>query len=231
MIQAIIFDLDNTLYAYDPAHAAGFAAVTEYAAAQLGLAPERFRSLHREADRVLRRHAGEDAAAIHSRLIRYQLLLEGLGLTIAHAPRMEEVYWTAFFFFFCPEPGVRETLSALRERGCRLGVGTNMTALQQFEKLRRLGLTELADFLVSSEEVSAEKPDGRLFACCVEKAGCPAGDCLFVGDDAQKDILGALSAGLRPVYFERKPGAALPAGVPVIRSISELPELLEREEA
>ena len=68
MIQAIIFDLDNTLYAYDPAHAAGFAAVTEYAAAQLGLAPERFRSLHREADRVLRRHAGADAAAIHSRL-------------------------------------------------------------------------------------------------------------------------------------------------------------------
>ena len=167
-------------------------------------------------------------SAIHSRLIRYQLLLEGLGLPISHAQRMAALYWEHFFAEVVPEPGTREALAALRERGLRIGVGTNMTAEQQYEKLSRLGLIELVDYLVTSEEVSAEKPDARLFRRCVEKAGCPAGNCLFVGDDPERDVCGALAAGLQAVYLQREDSAA-PLGpeVPRIRRIAELPELLQ----
>ncbi len=229
MIKAVIFDLDNTLYAYDPAHAAGFHAVTEYAEKEFVIVPERFRELHRQADRVLRSHAGESAAAIHSRLIRYQLLLEGEGLPIFHAPRMAQCYWDAFMAQVKPEAGTREALEALRGMELRIGVGTNMTAGQQYVKLERLGLLERVDFLVSSEEVSAEKPDRRLFDCCVEKAGCRAEECLFVGDDAEKDVCGALSAGLRPVFLAREGEQAdVPEGTPVIRCIDELPSLLNQ---
>ncbi len=203
MIRAVIFDLDNTLYAYDPAHAAGFAAVMAYTARQLGVAQECFPALHREGDRVLRAHAGENAAAIHSRLIRYQLILEMLGQPIAHAPHMEEAYWEHFFAEVRPEPGTREVLLTLKNRGYRIGLGTNMTAAQQYRKLELLGLLELVDFMVCSEEVNAEKPDRRLFDCCVEKAGCRAEECLFVGDDPERDVLGALAAGLRPVWLRR----------------------------
>ena len=172
MIKAVIFDLDNTLYAYDPAHAAGFRAVSEYAAEKFGIAPETFRTLHREADILLRGRAGETASAIHSRLIRYQLILEGQGLPIWHAPRMEARYWASFFAEVRPEPGTREALEKLRAQGLRIGVGTNMTAEQQYRKLELLSLLELVDFLVTSEEVSAEKPERKLFDVCVEKAGC-----------------------------------------------------------
>ena len=231
MIKAVIFDLDNTLYAYDPAHAAGFAAVTEYVEKEFGIAPERFRELHRQADRLLRAHAGENAAAIHSRLIRYQLLLERLGIPISHAPRMAERYWEAFLAQVKPEPGTRETLEQLRKRGLRLGLGTNMTAEQQYEKLERLGLLPLVDFLVSSEEVSAEKPESKLFLCCVEKAGCRAEECLFVGDDPERDILGALAVGLRSVWLRRgEQKNSIPRPIPQIRRIDELPALLGRIE-
>lgn len=226
MIKAVVFDLDNTLYAYDPCHAAGFCAVTDYAAAHFGVGPEQFRALHREGDRLLRAHAGENAAVIHSRLIRYQLILEGLGQPIFHAPRMEQRYWDAFFAEVKPEPGVRETLETLRERGFRIGVGTNMTAAQQYEKLRLLGLLEAVDFLVSSEEVNAEKPDTKLFLRCVEKAGIDAGECLFVGDDPERDIRGALAAGMPAVWLRRRDAGEAPEGVPVIEKLDALPALL-----
>lgn len=226
MIKAVIFDLDNTLYAYDPCHAAGFRAVTDYAEAQFGIAPEAFPALHREGDRLLRAHAGENAAAIHSRLIRYQLILELRGLPIFHAPRMEKLYWDAFLAGVKPEPGTRETLLALRAQGFRIGVGTNMTASQQYEKLRLLGLLELVDFMVCSEEVNAEKPAAKLFLRCVEKAGCEARECLFVGDDPVRDIQGALAAGLPAVWLRRRDTGEAPAGVPVIQKLEELPALL-----
>ena len=226
MIKAVIFDLDNTLYAYDPCHAAGFRAVTDYAAAQFGIAPEAFPALHREGDRLLRANAGENAAVIHSRLIRYQLILESRGLPIAHAPRMEKLYWDAFFAGVRPEPGTRETLLALRAQGYRIGVGTNMTASQQYEKLRLLGLLELVDFMVCSEEVNAEKPDRRLFDRCAEKAGIDAGECLFVGDDLERDVGGALAAGMHALWLRRRDAGEAPAGVPVIQKLDELPSLL-----
>ncbi len=229
MIKAVIFDLDNTLYAYDPAHAAGFSAVTEYAEKEFGIAPERFRELHSLADRVLRAHAGEGSAAIHSRLIRYQLLLEGEGLPITHAPRMAARYWEAFLAQVKPEPGTRETLELLRDSGLRLGLGSNMTAGRQYEKLERLGLLSLMDFMVCSEEAGAEKPERRLFDLCAQKAGCRAEECLFVGDDVERDIRGAQAAGMKTVWLRRgENGGELSHPTAQIRRIDELPVLLEK---
>jgi putative hydrolase of the HAD superfamily len=232
MMKAVIFDLDNTLYAYWPAHHAGFRALTDYARSVLGIEPEELSALHREGDRLLHARAGDNTAAVHNRLIRYQLMLEKRGLPICHAPRMERRYWDSYFAEMEPEPGTRETLLALRKRGLRIGIGTNMTASQQYTKLELLGLLELVDFIVCSEEVSAEKPDRRFFDCCVEKAGCLAEECLFVGDDQKRDVLAALDAGLLPVWLQREGmEAVLPPEIPRIRRIDELPALLEADDA
>lgn len=75
MVAAGIFDIDNTLYDHDPAHKSAFGRVPDSAP---GLAPEQFLELHRGGDRLLRSHTGGGCAAVHNRLIRYQLLLEQL---------------------------------------------------------------------------------------------------------------------------------------------------------
>ena len=226
MIQAVFFDLDNTLYSYDEAHCAAFRALTGWAQENLGLEPGRFESLHREANRILKARCG-GGSATHNRLIRYQILLEGLGLPLRHAPDMAALYWSTLLEAARPFPGTREGLALLRKQGYTVGVGTNMTADRQFEKLEKLGLIELVDFLVTSEEAGAEKPDARLFALCAEKARCPASDCVYVGDSLESDILGALQSGMRAVWFCPQPRTeAAPAGVPRIASLTELPALL-----
>lgn len=119
-----------------------------------------------------------------------------------------------------------ELLRALKARGLRVGVGTNMTADMQIEKLRILGMTPWVDLLVTSEEVGAEKPDPRLFALCAEKAGAEPGRCVFVGDSLAKDAAGAQAAGLLGVWYCRKQPRQTPPGILTLRSLRELPALL-----
>lgn len=227
-IRAVVFDLDNTLYDYDAAHAPAFRALTDFACREFGLTPEEFVQRHRAAEKELGRRCGANCAAVHNRLIRYQVLLEGLGRPIGRAPEMSRLYWSTLLNAMKPYPGAIRMLEQLREMGLTVGIGTNMTADKQYEKLIRIGAMERIDFLVTSEEVTAEKPDRRLFDACAIKARCEPGHCLFVGDSLEKDVKGALAAGMRAAWFHPdRDGAEGPPGVPVLREMSELIELIK----
>jgi len=225
-IRAVVFDLDNTLYDYDAAHAPAFRALTDYACRRFDLTPEAFVQRHRAAERELARRCGPNCAAVHNRLIRYQVLLEGLNRPIGDAPEMSRLYWSTLLNAMKPYPGAVQTLARLRAMGLAVGVGTNMTADNQYEKLMRIGAMEQVDFLVTSEEVSAEKPDKRLFDACAAKAGCEPGRCLFVGDSLEKDVRGALAAGMRAAWF--RPGDAPDPDMAGVWTLRALPELIDR---
>ena len=227
MIKSIIFDLDDTLYDYTTAHARAISRVANYAQVNLGLSRDRFEALHREAFRRLEARLGS-CSAIHNRLIRYQTLLESAEKPIAHAPEMEELYWSTLLDIIRPQPGAVETLGALRLSGLTIGVGTNMTANWQFAKLKRLGLMAYVDFIVTSEEAGVEKPAAQLFELCIEKAGCAPEECAFVGDSLLSDALGAQAAGIAAYWYCPK-GAPedVPEGITPIRAFSELPALLQ----
>ena len=224
MIQAVIFDIDNTLYSYDRAHRAAYAALKRYCGEAVGLSPEDFEALHKAASRILEQRAGM-GPVIHNRLIRYQLMLEEAGLPIAWAPTMAELYWRGLLGAMEPSPGARQAILALKAAGIRIGVGTNMTADWQFAKLEGLGLLPQVDFLVTSEELGAEKPDPRLFLLCAEKAGCPPEACAFVGDSLEKDALAAARVGMLGIWYHPEP-ASPPEGILPLGDFARLPELI-----
>ncbi len=228
MIKAVVFDLDDTMYSYQNAHRYAFQAVSSYAVHQLGTTPEQFEALYKRKMSEHLARIGSNCSAIHNRLIRFQLMVEELRLPLSHAPVMESLYWRTLLAHMEPSPGLKETVEALKAAGYRIGVGTNMTADWQYEKLERLGLLDLIDFLVSSEEVNAEKPDRRLFLACVEKAGCLAQECLFLGDSIAHDVAGALGAGMQAAWYAPSPRleGALPEGAQRISSLRQLPQLI-----
>ena len=65
-----------------------------------------------------------------------------------------------------------------------------------------------------------------MFARGLALAGVRAADAWHVGDDVAADVEGALAAGVRPVLVARDGRAAAPPGVPVVRSLAELPGLI-----
>lgn len=226
MIKAVIFDVDNTLYNFTKAHKVAFRALAAYADERLGLSGESFERLHRETAEELRAYMGE-VAALHNRCIRYQVMLEKLGLPLyPHVLEMEGFYWDTLLKEAVPSANAKETLRSLKDRGIRIGVGTDMTARMQFRKLEMLGMLAYVDFLVSSEEAGAEKPALSFFARCVEKAGFGKKECLFVGDSLRKDVLGALDAGLQAVWYGPESPAEEREDVLRITDMRQLPEVV-----
>ena len=221
MIRTVIFDIDNTLYSYDDAHKVAFARLLEYAEKNLHMTAEEFTKLHTETMGRLKAQMGE-VAATHNRLIRYQNMLESKGLPLQpHAFKMYRIYWDTLLEEARPSEGIHEVMAFLKEKDIRIGIGTDMTAAVQFEKLIRLNLLSYIDFMVSSEEAGAEKPDKIFFALCLKKSCSAPEECLFVGDSPKKDVFGAQNAGMQAVWF-RPQGKDPEQNIHQIRDMKEL---------
>jgi HAD superfamily hydrolase (TIGR01509 family) len=94
-----------------------------------------------------------------------------------------------------PYPDTAPTLRALRVRGIRIGIVSNVpTNLRPIFAAH--GLADLVDAFTHSFEVGAEKPDPAIFLRACEALGTKPGETLMVGDHPIADA-GALKAGLR----------------------------------
>ena len=236
MIRAVIFDIDNTLYDYDRAHAAGMEALCAYAKAQLGWSKERFLQEYASVMREIRARAGE-VSTIHNRIIRFGYMLEKNGLPLhPYALGMCDTYWRKMVDSIERVPGTDLVLRSLGQSGFRVGIGTDMTAYIQMRKLDRLGLLAYIDFVVSSEEAGIEKPSEGLFRLCAQKAGCGVEECLFVGDSLEKDYLGAIASGMQAAWFvpdhksesaQKKITGKKLESVRIIRDLKEIPDMVK----
>lgn len=226
MIKTIIFDVDNTLYSFDQAHMEATKCLKKYAENNLEIEGEFFAQIYYKTMYETIERMGE-VAATHNRGIRIQNVLEKLGLPLyPYVLEMESLYWDTLFRKMEVFDGVPETLRILKERGVRIGIGTNMTTRIQLQKLTLLDVLKYVDFFVSSEEAGVDKPAEQFFDYCMVKAKCEKSECMFVGDDFEKDIIGARNAGLRPVWIcvgnNQKVDFA-----PIIKEVKQLLDLIE----
>ncbi|MDO4277147.1 MAG: HAD-IA family hydrolase [Eubacteriales bacterium] len=197
MIKAVFFDIDDTLYSFRDTHKIAMESLYKYAQECLHVDKDTFcRTLKEVQDKLIER-LGENSAVIHNRLIRFQNVLGLLGKPIhPYAREMYSLYWDTLLLYAVPEPGLRELLQELKAQGIYIGIGTDMTSYIQVKKLEKLGVAEFIDCIVTSEEAGVEKPEKELFDLCLEKAGLEPRECLFIGDNCRKDILGAKNAGM-----------------------------------
>lgn len=223
MIKAVIFDIDNTLYSFDQAHAPALEAVCAYARAHLGMEPEVLTREIEKAAADVKQHLGADCAALHNRTLRFQVLLERNHLCLTHAAPMGELYWDTLLRHAEPSPGIMACLAKLKQRGFVLGIGTDMTIEYQLKKLEKLQMLPFFDFIVSSEEANVEKPHVKLFRLCAMKADVSPEECLFIGDSLKKDVLGPRAIGMQSLWYCPDPAKA--ATHPEIETISHYDQL------
>lgn len=202
MIKAVIFDIDNTMYDFDKANEAALTAIGVYGKENFGMEPEETIPLVKKCMDIVAERTGEDCAAMHSRMLRFQCFLEEIGSTdYEKALEMYELYWGTVLKVMEPEQGLTALLARLKKRGIKLGIGSDMTARMQYKKLIKLGVLQYLDFLVVSEEAGAEKPSPRFFDLCVKKAGCKPEECVFIGDSLKKDVIGAAEYGMVGTWY------------------------------
>lgn len=224
MIRTVIFDIDNTLYdCIGLDRVVTREVLAPYVEREFGWTEQMYLDRLRDATQEMIANAGCNGSC-RNRLIRYQLMMEKAGFPIyPHALSLYELYWNAMLSHMTPYDGADALMRALKARGLRIGIGTDMTAEIQYRKLYSLGLIQHVDFIVTSEEVSQEKPSALFFRHCLKKARCAASECLFIGDVIEKDIAGATAAGMRAVWFN---SLGLPHA-PGLTEITRLSEVLD----
>jgi putative hydrolase of the HAD superfamily len=101
-------------------------------------------------------------------------------------------------------PGAAELLAALRARGLRTGVLSNfdhrLPAL-----LEALALAPLFEVVVLPSDAGAAKPDPRIFACALARLGVRAAEAVYVGDEAEDDVVASQRAGMHAIDVSTLP--------------------------
>lgn len=94
------------------------------------------------------------------------------------------------------------TLKTLKEKKLVLGLLTNLDK-DMNTICGELGLEPYLDFVVTSGEVGADKPEPPIFMAALQRAGVPASEAVHVGDQYNLDVIGARGVGITPVLIDR----------------------------
>lgn len=192
---AVLFDTDNTLYPYEPAHQAAMRAVRAKAARLFGIDQEKFDQSFDAARKAIKERLGHTASS-HSRLLYFQQMLEIIGLRsqVLLALDLEQTYWRTFLSNAHLFEGVKELLDDLRIAGIPTAIVTDLTAQIQFRKIVYFGLDHYFDYIVTSEEAGFDKPHRAPFDIAVNKMQSKGGCIWMIGDNPLTDSGGARTA-------------------------------------
>jgi putative hydrolase of the HAD superfamily len=100
-------------------------------------------------------------------------------------------------------PGAKEMLEDIRARDYSLGlisdVAWGLTSDYPMRDMKHFGLDEYFDDFVFSTDVGIRKPNPRIFKLALFNIGAKAEESIYVGNNLQADIQGALGVGMTAV--------------------------------
>lgn len=208
MIQAVFFDLDDTLYD----HLAPF----QGALKQILLTPSDFpyeKAYHRMryySDLLSDQFGGTpttEPALSQLRHGRFKLALEEIGLHLSdeQATAVQQAYYNKQFEIELFS-GAKDLIKQLQSQSIFVGIITNGPLPHQMKKIEALNLKALIplDAIFVSGDVGYTKPEVGIFDYVANKLDLLPAHCYYIGDSWRNDVVGALDAGWRSVWFNHR---------------------------
>lgn len=125
---------------------------------------------------------------------------------------------------YMPEDAL-SLLVDLKAAGYILGMVSNRESPFD-EELQEMGLSEFFQFTLAAGEINSFKPDRAIFNEAVKRAGTPASEIIYVGDNYFADVVGSRRAGLYPILYD--PIGLFPeAECPTITAFGQIPSIIK----
>lgn len=239
-IQAVLFDFGGTLFDYETVAPGERESIIDLVRwAEVTVEPREVLRAYRGALKQVFYEYLPRPYYLHRDLFRdvLQTMARELGVSFTEEQfaRYRQSQWQRRERDFILRAGVIDTLTTLRERGCHLGIVSNIDDDQLGHMMELSGLQQHFDSILSSEQAQSCKPDSRIFAEALRRAVCAPEATFFVGDSLQQDIPGANRAGMQSVLIwsstDSKPSPGEDRPRHVIRRIPELLDLMQRVES
>lgn len=232
MIAAILFDLDETLIFDHPVSLHAFKDCAFYAGSWYGLDLERLvqsaeqnavrlwksspeygytlRIGHSAGEGLWARYEEGDHPAIHNLHafapeFRAAVWREALAEQNVHDEALSQALARRYAErrrVYPRYPEVDALLKALKPR-YKLGIVTNGVPDLQADKLEGCGLGMAFEAAVISGVVDIGKPERGIFDHICKELEVEPADCVMVGDNPERDIAGAIAAGMKSVFVSR----------------------------
>lgn len=128
------------------------------------------------------------------------------------------------------KPGFIELIEYLKNEDIKVGILSNGLFVERFERVKRLGVLDFIDVLVSSDMVGVEKPDKKMFLYILEIMNILPRDVIYVGNDPIQDIEGAKAVGLLPIMMldKKQKNKLRPKDVITIEDFRDVIKILDK---
>jgi putative hydrolase of the HAD superfamily len=200
-VKGILLDLDDTLYEYEKTHQMALNLTLESIQKQFNLEETVVANAFKLAKKKLKSIL-PNVAANHSRILYFQLTMEILNINpIPSAYNASNTYWNEFLNKMVLSDDAIKFLDVYKN--IPICLVTDLTAEIQYKKLERLGLTDSFTHIVTSEEAGVEKPHPFMFKLALSKLNFSADEVVMIGDNYNKDVVGANLLGIRSFWLNR----------------------------
>jgi putative hydrolase of the HAD superfamily len=221
-LQAIIFDMDDTLYAEQDFVLSGFWAVATWASNNLGISTERgYTTLADLYHQGIRNNTFNQWLAIHQ-IEKLAIVTDLLAVYREHTPKIQ------------PFAESIELLQRLSHKPYKIGLVSDGYLAVQQRKWTALGLDPFFDAVVFSDSLGRDnwKPSTAPFKLVLERLQIAPEFSVYIGDNPHKDFFGARQLGIHTIQVKRagsEYGDFQSLGVEYAadRTINSLLELLE----
>ena len=108
----------------------------------------------------------------------------------------------------------------------QLHIITNGFEEIQTKKMKKSGIYNFFDAIMTSESVGVKKPNKKVFEYALEKVNANASNCIMIGDNLEADIEGALNCGIKAIHFNSENSNLIPKNITSINHLLDLKEYL-----
>lgn len=209
-IQGVIFDLDDTLYSEKQYVISGYKKIAEF----LG---------DKTAEGKLWNYFLEKKPAIDAYLAESgdeKLKADCLAIYRNQMPEIK-LY-----------DGVIELIKDMKSRDIKVGIITDGRVEGQKNKLKALGLDELIDDIIITDELGGiqfRKPNDISFRIMQNRWRIPFEQMIYVGDNPDKDFQAPKQLGMRCLYFKNKDGLYSDRDEQSLNKVTSIQELITWE--